>query len=67
MICEQCKKDIGKELRARCGKANEALHLAGLVYYPTLGYAVRMVNDLLLEYGFDVSRTDVRRRVPHSR
>lgn len=60
-LCSECRKNIGKELRERTTRVNESLHLAGLTYYPTLGYAVRMVNDSLLAESFDVSRTDIRK------
>lgn len=59
MLCTECRKNIGKELRERTARVNKLLHLAGLTYYPTLGYAVRMTNDALLAESFDVSRTNI--------
>ena len=61
MLCTECRKNIGKELRERTARVNELLHLAGLSYHATLGRAVQYVNDTLLAENFDVSSTDVRK------
>lgn len=61
MLCSECRKNVGKELRERCAAVNEALYFSGLSYYSTLGEAVRIVNDTLLACNFDVSRTDIRK------
>lgn len=52
MVCEQCKRNIGQELRSRCARVNDALHQAGLGYHDTLGKAIDAVSSALESNGF---------------
>lgn len=60
MICEQCKRNVGKELRQRVNRVNQVLYVAGLKYYDTLSAAANVVSDALHAEGLFVDYLSVR-------